>query len=123
MLAPADRATEELSAAALSSDLVANSYTGSGKTLAFLLPLFAELSLTDTHRPCGETPVSSVAQPLGLILAPTRELCQQISTVAGAIATSSIVGENGSTERISVQLIVIRAAAHRMGQYGTFGAL
>jgi superfamily II DNA/RNA helicase len=53
------------------------SETGSGKTLAFLLPLVQDLlRLNDA------APVSRADGTLALVLAPTRELCQQIHTVA-----------------------------------------
>ncbi|MBX9638295.1 MAG: DEAD/DEAH box helicase, partial [Mycobacteriaceae bacterium] len=49
-------------------DLLASAETGSGKTAAFLIPMIVRLmSLKDV-----------ATGPLGLILAPTRELAQQI---------------------------------------------
>ena len=55
-------------------DLLASAQTGSGKTAAYLLPLLSKL-LTDNvrlqHRP---------TRPSVLVLAPTRELAQQIAT-------------------------------------------
>jgi hypothetical protein len=76
--------------AILSCDLIANSYTGSGKTLAFLLPLCAELSLVRADScsddGAGDSSAESLARPVALVLAPTRELCQQIGVVAQQIA-------------------------------------
>ena len=53
-------------------DLVACSQTGTGKTAAFVLPLLSRLSREKSSR--------ERIQPLALILAPTRELAQQIES-------------------------------------------
>lgn len=50
-----------------SRDLIAQAKTGSGKTLAFLVPLISQLQTR--HQ-----------KPEALIIAPTRELCEQIAT-------------------------------------------
>lgn len=55
-------------------DLIGIALTGSGKTLAFTLPALIHASHQDFVKP-GESPIV-------LILAPTRELVQQIYTVA-----------------------------------------
>ena len=49
--------------------------TGSGKTLAFLLPMLLHVLAQE-----AETPRC----PIGLVLAPTRELAMQIDQVGGA---------------------------------------
>jgi superfamily II DNA/RNA helicase len=49
-------------------DVLGRAPTGSGKTLAFGIPLVARVDVADPHR------------PRGLVLAPTRELAEQIST-------------------------------------------
>jgi hypothetical protein len=82
------------------ADLVATSYTGSGKTLAFLLPAFAAFAAAQQlphgqASPTGSTdaaadqelqdPAPRPVAPQGLVLAPTRELCQQIAAVADRI--------------------------------------
>ena len=54
-------------------DLIAQAKTGSGKTLAFLLPLILKLD-ADEHF------------PQALIIAPTRELCEQIAGEANKLA-------------------------------------
>lgn len=56
------------------NDLIAKAQTGTGKTLAFLLPILQRIHV-DVH------------QEQALIIAPTRELVQQIATVAKDLAT------------------------------------
>ncbi|KAK3730495.1 hypothetical protein QZH41_015699 [Actinostola sp. cb2023] len=60
-------------------DVVACAQTGSGKTAAFLLPMIARI-----HHITGVLSSKSklLRHPLGLILAPTRELCMQIEKQA-----------------------------------------
>ena len=60
--------------AAAGADLVAIAKTGSGKTLGFLLPAFARIA--------PELPLKPGSGPLALVLAPTRELAQQIHAEA-----------------------------------------
>jgi ATP-dependent RNA helicase DDX23/PRP28 len=81
-------------------DLIGVAVTGSGKTAAFLLPLLVYISklppLTDLNKGDG---------PYALILAPTRELVQQIETEARKFATPmgltvvSIVGGHSLEEQ------------------------
>ncbi|QIW99939.1 hypothetical protein AMS68_005457 [Peltaster fructicola] len=87
-----------------SRDLIAVAVTGSGKTAAFLLPLLvyiAELPALDKF--------TKDDGPYALILAPTRELAQQIETEAKKFATPlgftcvSLVGGH-SIEEQSYQL-------------------
>ncbi|KAJ1617677.1 P-loop containing nucleoside triphosphate hydrolase protein, partial [Pavlovales sp. CCMP2436] len=63
-------------------DLVAISPTGSGKTLAFLVPALSHLLGEQVHYAAG---CGAPAQPSVLVLAPTRELCQQTATSAERI--------------------------------------
>ncbi|MFR9636585.1 MAG: DEAD/DEAH box helicase [Rikenellaceae bacterium] len=65
-------------------ELVARSQTGSGKTLAYLLPLIQRLSININERV--------------LILAPTRELAQQIGRVCSNYTTLSIAVIYGGVE-------------------------
>lgn len=87
-------------------DFVGVASTGSGKTLSFLLPIFIKLS----NRP----PLNSITKldgPVALILAPTRELAQQIQREGSMITKLwkrpcniiSIVGGH-SLEEISASL-------------------
>ncbi|KYR01132.1 putative RNA helicase [Tieghemostelium lacteum] len=70
--------------AATGRDLVGLAATGSGKTLAFLLPALIKI-LQTPKRP------SYSATPLALVIAPTRELAQQIEEVCKqSIRQSSI---------------------------------
>ncbi|UNI14489.1 RNA helicase [Purpureocillium takamizusanense] len=81
-------------------DLIGVAVTGSGKTAAFLLPLLVYISdlppLTEVNKNDG---------PYALILAPTRELVQQIETEAMKFATPlgfrcvSIVGGHSLEEQ------------------------
>ncbi|PNY28651.1 Pre-mRNA-splicing ATP-dependent RNA helicase PRP28 [Tolypocladium capitatum] len=81
-------------------DLIGVAVTGSGKTAAFLLPLLVYISdlppLTEANKNDG---------PYALILAPTRELVQQIETEAMKFATPlgfrcvSIVGGHSLEEQ------------------------
>jgi ATP-dependent RNA helicase DeaD len=52
-------------------DLVVSAQTGSGKTVAFGIAIANELLVDDT--------IAYAAQPLALVIAPTRELAQQVS--------------------------------------------
>lgn len=64
------------------SDAFIQAETGSGKTLAYLLPLVQRIM--DLSKAKNEQPDSQVHRDSGLfaiILAPTRELCKQISVV------------------------------------------
>ena len=54
-------------------DLISIAKTGSGKTCGFLLPVFHDHQKTHSGRSGGYT------KPMLLVLAPTRELCVQIS--------------------------------------------
>lgn len=61
-------------------DVLGRGRTGSGKTLAFALPLLT--SLADSHTP------TKPKRPTGLVLAPTRELAEQIAAVLTPLARS-----------------------------------
>lgn len=60
-------------------DVLGRGRTGSGKTLAFALPLVARLSENPGRRP---------NRPRGLVLAPTRELANQIAAVIEPLAAA-----------------------------------
>lgn len=62
-------------------DLVGISATGSGKTCAFLLPILARLAERRSPAQAAATCRES-ARPQALVLAPTRELIQQVAGVA-----------------------------------------
>jgi ATP-dependent RNA helicase DDX5/DBP2 len=61
-------------------NLVGIAKTGSGKTLAYIIPALIHLK----HQP----PVKSGEGPVALVLAPTRELAQQIQKVANEFGMS-----------------------------------
>jgi ATP-dependent RNA helicase DDX3X len=59
-------------------DVMASAQTGSGKTLAFLLPIIASILQMPPVPRMFFPGKHAVAYPLALVLAPTRELAQQI---------------------------------------------
>ncbi|XP_017781503.1 PREDICTED: DEAD-box ATP-dependent RNA helicase 20-like isoform X2 [Nicrophorus vespilloides] len=64
-------------------DMVGIAQTGSGKTLAYMLP--ATIHINNQQRPqCGEGPIA-------LVLAPTRELAQQIQKVARDLGQTTMI--------------------------------
>ena len=60
-------------------DLIGIGETGSGKTLGFILPAIMHII---NHPERLESKRSSTKDPIALVLAPTRELAQQIQAVA-----------------------------------------
>ena len=72
----------------LGRDVLGRGRTGSGKTLAFSIPMVARLAAsTGQRRP---------ARPRALVLAPTRELANQIAEVIAPLA---------KTQRLSVTTV------------------
>lgn len=70
-------------------DLIGISHTGSGKTLAFILPTAAKvINSTIDH-----------SNPVSLVVAPTRELCNQIYQVARAFSCLSAVPVYGGKHK------------------------
>ena len=61
-------------------DVLGRGRTGSGKTYAFVLPVLARLAATTTRRRPG--------RPRALILAPTRELADQIAATTAPLAAA-----------------------------------
>lgn len=80
-------------------DILAAAQTGTGKTLAYLLPIFDQM----VRHFGSKRPKKG---PYALILAPTRELAQQISECAGTIAevtkfrTLTVIGGKKYTTQI-----------------------
>ena len=72
--APFEVQRESIPDAMLGKDICCRAPTGSGKTLAFGLPLIANCPVAEPH------------YPTALILTPTRELAEQITTVLTPIA-------------------------------------
>ncbi|XP_045462972.1 ATP-dependent RNA helicase dbp2-like isoform X1 [Harmonia axyridis] len=64
-------------------DLVGIAQTGSGKTLAYILPAIVHIN--------NQQPISRGDGPIALVLAPTRELAQQIQQVASDFGRTSYV--------------------------------
>ncbi|EDW17658.1 ATP-dependent RNA helicase p62 [Drosophila mojavensis] len=65
------------------NNLVGIAKTGSGKTLAFILPAIVHIN--------GQPTLKRGDGPIALVVAPTRELAQQIQTVANDFGSSSYV--------------------------------
>lgn len=80
-------------------DVIGIAKTGSGKTLAFLLPMFRHI----LHQP----PLQEGEGPIGLILAPARELAQQIYLEAKKFAkglgmrATAVYGGSSVSEQIA----------------------
>jgi ATP-dependent RNA helicase DDX5/DBP2 len=66
------------------TNMVGIAMTGSGKTLGYILPAIVHIN----HQPALSDPREG---PIVLVLAPTRELAQQIQTVATDFGNSSYV--------------------------------
>ncbi|XP_058791285.1 ATP-dependent RNA helicase p62-like isoform X2 [Phymastichus coffea] len=64
-------------------NMVGIAQTGSGKTLAYILPAVVHIN--------SQQPLSRGDGPIALVLAPTRELAQQIQTVANDFGSLSYV--------------------------------
>lgn len=64
-------------------DMVGIAQTGSGKTLAYILPAIVHIN--------NQPPISRGDGPIVLVLAPTRELAQQIQQVATEFGSTSYV--------------------------------
>jgi len=60
-------------------DLIGSAQTGTGKTAAFVLPALQRLAASGTRAGAGR---NGVARPRILVLAPTRELAQQVAEQA-----------------------------------------
>ena len=94
-------------------DLIGIAETGSGKTAAFLIPL---LTFVLNHPPAARARVADQG-PLALIMAPTRELAQQIAeecekiAVYSGVTSASVVGgvsiaEQGVKLRTGVDVVI-----------------
>ncbi|XP_021923571.1 ATP-dependent RNA helicase p62-like isoform X2 [Zootermopsis nevadensis] len=64
-------------------DMVGIAQTGSGKTLAYILPATVHIN--------NQEQLSRGDGPIALVLAPTRELAQQIQTITQAFGSSSYI--------------------------------
>lgn len=64
-------------------NLVGIAQTGSGKTLAYILPAIVHIN--------NQPPIKRGDGPIALVLAPTRELAQQIQTVANEFGNTTYV--------------------------------
>ena len=99
-----------LAAAITGRDIVAVAPTGTGKTLAYLLPIATRLR-ADKPNEHGKRFADSRARLRALVLAPTRELAQQIGKEAeqllgGTVLRSAVVWGKSA---ISTQVAALRA--------------
>ena len=93
---PTDVQSEAIPLALAGKDVLARSKTGSGKTVAYLLPILQSiLKQKNADRKAKCT--------IALILAPTKELAQQITQVIGTLSTfcSHDVGAVNLTQKAS----------------------
>lgn len=87
-------------------DLMACAQTGSGKTAAFLIPILNQMYERGIAPPPQRTHRRSKHYPLGLVLAPTRELATQIYEEAKKFSYRSrmrpavLYGGNNASEQI-----------------------
>ena len=89
-------------------DVLMRADTGSGKTLSYLIPICQRLA---TDFPKDTNPISRDMGPLVLIVAPTRELCQQILTVLNDIRSQMpylVIGWLMGGEKVSSEKKRIR---------------
>jgi len=75
-------------------DLIAISVTGSGKTLAYMLPALFHISTSALNVGAVE------ASPCALVLAPTRELAQQIHSEAVRYSGAELWWNNGAARSV-----------------------
>ncbi|MGQ0708651.1 MAG: DEAD/DEAH box helicase [Rhodoferax sp.] len=85
LLQPTEVQGAAIAAALQGRDLLVSAPTGSGKTLAFALPLLHRLQ-------AGAAPKTSARGVRALVLVPTRELAQQVSTVLVQVAHAAGLG-------------------------------
>lgn len=118
-------------------DVLGRGKTGSGKTLAFSIPMVARLGMLGAPHPTAETAVGAgVAAParngrrsklqrapIGMVLAPTRELATQINAVleplakAYGLTTTTIFGgvsQNRQVQALNAGVDIIVACPGRL---------
>ena len=114
-----------LDEAAAGADLLVSAQTGSGKTVAFGMAIATTL-LGEAER------FASADRPLGLIIAPTRELALQVKREldwlyegTGAVTTSCVGGMDQRTERRALErgAHIVVGTPGRLRDHITRGAL
>ncbi len=94
------------------SDAFLQAETGSGKTLAYLLPIVHRImSLSQSEDGPRDVKVHRNSGLFAIVLAPTRELCKQIATVAEKVlrcapwivSTTVIGGESKKSEKARIR--------------------
>ena len=89
-------------------DVMVEACTGSGKTLAFLIPVLHILLRTSRTRSLK----LKSKEVYALIIAPTRELSQQIATV-----TRQLIDQEAVVARVSCALVTGGIRSHEDGRY------
>lgn len=82
------------------ADVIMGAATGSGKTLAYLLPVVQMLKQAEGLREDTSAPLRVARRPRALIIVPTRELAEQVVSVAKGLAHLAkfrVVGAIGGT--------------------------
>ncbi|PKQ30800.1 MAG: DEAD/DEAH box helicase [Actinobacteria bacterium HGW-Actinobacteria-2] len=101
-------------------DVLGRGRTGSGKTLAFSLPLVARLA---NMVPAGITARTRPGAPRGLVLAPTRELVNQIVAtieplaIAAGLSVTTVFGgvnQSGQVRRLRNGVDIVVATPGRL---------
>ncbi|EKX32369.1 hypothetical protein GUITHDRAFT_121478 [Guillardia theta CCMP2712] len=96
---------EALPAALSGRDILGIAKTGSGKTAAFILPMLVHI--------LDQEYLQEKEGPIGCILAPTRELCQQIFLEAKKFSKScgaSVAGAYGGASKNEQRLDLLKGA-------------
>jgi ATP-dependent RNA helicase DDX56/DBP9 len=68
-------------------DLLLQARTGSGKTLAYALPLLQKCLLARETRKAATAVAAAPNKVIGVVIVPTRELCEQVAKVFADIGT------------------------------------
>lgn len=100
-------------------DLMACAQTGTGKTAAFLLPIMTKLLTTGDLANSAENP----CMPRCVIVAPTRELVQQIYNEARKFASDTILRVESCIGEVSVSYSLNRLKMGASIVVGTMGRL
>uniref|UniRef100_A0A6T7ZDA9 RNA helicase n=1 Tax=Cryptomonas curvata TaxID=233186 RepID=A0A6T7ZDA9_9CRYP len=111
--APTPIQCQALPTALSGRDVLGIAKTGSGKTAAFLLPMLAHI--------LDQPELEEKDGPIGVVLAPTRELCQQTLTEARKFSKAcgvAVAGVYGGASKNEQRLDLLRGAEIAVGTPG-----